>query len=67
MEINIPGLGILIFNIDKGYKRIWIWSQTDKDFICIEPVMRDKGGLVNDPEKIKPGETFSATFNLNLK
>lgn len=67
IEVNIPNLGKLILKVDKEYKRIWVWSQTDKDFICIEPVMRDKGGLVNDPEKIKPGETFSASFNLNLK
>lgn len=67
IEIDIPNLGTLTFNIDKKYKRIWVWSQTGKDFICIEPVMRDKGGLVNDPEKIRPKETFSITFNLNLK
>ena len=67
IEVNIPGLGVLTFNISKEYKRIWVWSMEGKDFICVEPVMRDKGGIITDPEKIKPGETHISSFNILLK
>jgi galactose mutarotase-like enzyme len=67
IEVNIPGLGVLVFNISKEYKRIWVWSMEGKDFICVEPVMRDKGGIITDPEKIKPGETHISSFNILLK
>jgi hypothetical protein len=29
--------------------------------------MRDKGGIITDPEKIKPGETHISSFNILLK
>lgn len=67
MEIGIPLHGTLVIEASKEYQKIWIWSQPGKDFICIEPVMRDKGGLVNDPEEIKPGEIFSANFNISFR
>ncbi len=67
MEVDIPGLGTLVFDISKEYKRIWVWSIKGKDFICIEPVMRDKGGIITDPEKIKPGEINTSSFNILLK
>lgn len=67
LRVEIPGLGTLILDVDATYKKIWVWSQPDKDFVCIEPVMRDSGGLVNDPERIKPGQRLSARLNLRLE
>ncbi len=67
LRVKIPSLGILVLTISKEYRKIWVWSMTDKDFICIEPVMRDKGGLVTDPEMVQPGETFSASMNVRLE
>ena len=67
MEVIIPNLGTLVFHVSKEYKKIWIWSQSGKDFICIEPVMRDPGGLIENPEKIKVGDTLSAYLSISLK
>lgn len=67
LEIEIPQLGTLVINPSAEYKKIWVWSQPEKDFICIEPMMRDKGGLTSDPEMISPGETFSMKVNYGLK
>jgi len=67
MEIEIPGLGTLSIEASPEYKKIWVWSMPEKDFICVEPVMRNKNGLINDPEKIKPKEKFSASIKFNLK
>jgi len=67
MKVIIPGLGTLIIDASPEYQKIWIWSLPGKDFICIEPVMRDVGGLVNDPEILKPQEVFVASINFNIK
>lgn len=67
MEVVIPNLGTLVIDASPLYKKIWIWSMPTKDFVCIEPVMRDAGGLVENPEKIKIKETFRASVNFKLK
>lgn len=67
MEIQIPDLGVLIFKISPEYKKIWVWSLSGKDFVCIEPVMRDKGGIITDPEIVKPHQKYSASLNVSFK
>ncbi len=67
LRIVIPSLGTLVMKVSPEYKRIWIWSLPDKDFVCIEPVMRDAGGLVDDPKLVLPGKTYSASLNLRLE
>ena len=67
MEVQIPNLGKLTFKVSPEYKKIWIWSQPGKDFICIEPVMRDVGGIIDDPEIVKSNQKFSANLNLSLE
>lgn len=67
IEVDIPGLGILVFEISEEYKRIWVWSQEGKDFICIEPVMRDKGGIISNPVIIKPGEKNIVSLKIIMK
>ena len=67
MEVLIPGIGTLVIDTSIEYEKIWIWSLPGKDFICIEPVMRDIGGLVDNPQMVKPKESYSASVNLSLK
>ncbi len=67
LEVYIPELGTLIFTIDKEYKKIWVWSMPDKDFVCIEPVMHDIGGIILEPTIIKPKESLTVSFNIKLK
>lgn len=67
LRIEIPDLGVLVFDVSKEYQKIWIWSEPGADFVCIEPVMRNPNGLVDDPEMIKPGETFTASLNIKLE
>lgn len=66
-EVEIPELGVLEFEASKEYHRLWIWSQENKDFVCVEPVMQDKGGIINNPEVIKTGEKLELFFNIKLK
>ena len=67
LKIDIPGLGTLIMDVSMEYQKIWIWSVPGEDFICIEPVMRNEGGLIDNPEMIKPGETLSGKVTLRLE
>ncbi len=66
LEILIPELGTLLLNVSMEYKKLWIWSVPGEDFFCVEPVMRDIGGLVSDPEMIHPGESFSASLTITF-
>lgn len=67
LQVTIPDLGTLILNYSKEYKKIWIWSESGKDFICIEPVMRDEDGITNDPEIIVSDDDFGARISIALK
>lgn len=67
IEIYIPKLGTLVITASKEYKRIWGWSQAERDFVCVEPVMNDKGGIITNPEKIKPKEKHISKINILLK
>lgn len=66
MEVLIPGIGTLHIDASAEYKNIWVWSLPDKDFICIEPVMRDDGGLVNNPEIVKSKQALNAYLKIWL-
>ena len=67
LRITLPDLGTLILSTSSEYERLWIWSLPDQDFVCIEPVMRDAGGLVDDPVLIQPGETLSTYVRFGLE
>lgn len=67
IRVTVPWLGILTLTASPEYQRIWVWSLPGKDFLCIEPVLRDVGGLVKNPVLVSPGETFSAQFNIKLE
>ncbi len=67
MRLIVPTLGTLVLTASPEYKKVWIWSKPDSDFICIEPVMRDEGGIVNDPRLIAPSDTISASLSVSLE
>jgi len=67
LRVIIPKLGTLIMDVSSEYKRIWIWSQPGKDFVCIEPIMRDNNGLLDDPEMVKPKESYVGRVNYRLE
>ncbi|MCE9541736.1 hypothetical protein K8R03_04255 [Candidatus Kaiserbacteria bacterium] len=67
MPVHIPSIGTLVLTASPEYRKVWIWSLPDKDFICIEPVMRDEGGLVRDPAYVEPGESLTGRFSIRLE
>ena len=67
LRVEIPGLGTIVMDISQEYKKIWIWTMPGEDFVCVEPVMRNPNGLVDDPEMVKPGEKVSGKVNYRLE
>ncbi|QFR39474.1 hypothetical protein A9Q91_04570 [Candidatus Gracilibacteria bacterium 28_42_T64] len=66
LTILIPGLGELILEVSLEYKKFWVWSLPGKDFVCIEPVMNDVGGLADNPIMLKSGEKNLNFMNIRL-
>lgn len=67
VKVFIPNLGELIIDARIEYEKIWIWSMPGKDFVCVEPVMRDKNGLIDNPSLIKPKNAFKSSVNFKLE
>ncbi len=67
LKIKLPGLGVLVMDVSIEYKKIWIWSLPGQDFVCIEPMMRIEGGLIDNPQMVDPGKTFSAKVDFWLE
>lgn len=67
LRIKIPDLGTLVMDVSIEYQKILIWSSLRHDSVCIEPVMRNDGGLIDDPEMVRPGETFSGKVTFRLE
>ncbi len=54
------------FNYDQAYKYIWIWSESEKDFICIEPVINNENGLIDNPLMIAVWESIENFVEYNI-
>jgi galactose mutarotase-like enzyme len=66
MQVLIPGLGLLRLRAAEAYRRLWVWSQPGKNFICLEPVMRDGGGIVTNPVLLNRNEAVMGRFRIGL-
>lgn len=64
LHIIFPEIGEMILHYSKEYERILVWSEEGKDFVCIEPVMRDPGGLVTNPHMVNPGEVYTGSISI---
>jgi galactose mutarotase-like enzyme len=67
LRLEIPKLGTIVLDVSQEYRKIWVWSLPGKDFVCVEPTMRDEGGLIDDPELIKPHQTLSGKVNFRME
>lgn len=67
ISFSIPGLGNIELELSEDYKRFWVWSMKDKDFVCVEPVMKDSGGIVTNPTLVAPWETNMNFMKISLK
>ncbi len=66
LTVRIPGHGTLTLHVSVEFKKIWVWSLPDEDFICVEPVMRDVNGIATDPELVAPGASVVGTLSIQF-
>ncbi len=67
LEINIPGLWTIVIEVSSSYKKFWVRSLPNKNFVCIEPVMWDEWNIVNNPKLIKPWCLDISFMKIDLK
>lgn len=66
LHIVIPWIGKLDISVSPDFQRLWIWSLPGKDFVCIEPVMSDAGGIVENPVVIPPNSDHTSFMRIAL-
>lgn len=52
LEIFIPDIGTIVIDVSSEYKKFWVRSLPNKDFICIEPVMWNEWDIVKNQLKL---------------
>lgn len=57
----------IVFEFDEIFEKIWLWSELEKDFICIEPVLRDENWLIDNPIMINPLQTLEFWMKIKIK
>jgi galactose mutarotase-like enzyme len=55
VSFTIPWVGTIELQLPPEFRRLWIWSLSDKNFVCVEPMMWDDGNIVQDPVKVPVG------------
>lgn len=67
IAFSIPKIGTIELELSEDYKKFWVWSMKDKDFICVEPVMNHEGGIATSPIFVPPWETNMNFMKISLK
>lgn len=52
-------------SFSKNYNNVWIRSESWKDFVCIEPVYKNKNAIIETPLLVKPWEEVK--FYIKIK
>ena len=55
IKFYIPDVWEVCLELSRDYKKFWVWSLPDKNFVCVEPVMGDEWTIVRNPVLIAPG------------
>jgi galactose mutarotase-like enzyme len=64
---TIPDIWEISLELSGDYKKFWVWSLEDKDFVCVEPVMNSVWWIVKTPVIVKPGETNHNWMKIMLR
>ncbi len=67
IHFSIPEIGEITLELSADYKKFWVWSLPEKDFICVEPVMNHEAGIVTSPIFVAPWETNINFMKISLK
>jgi galactose mutarotase-like enzyme len=67
VRARIPGLGTLSLTASPDYRRLWIWSMKDRNFVCIEPAMNHYDGLADTPVIVAPGKALESWLSIGFE
>lgn len=67
VKFTIPGVGTIELRLSREFRRLWIWSLPEKNFVCVEPVMWDDGNIARDPVMIPRGGKSENWIKIILK
>lgn len=49
------------------FKKFWLWSMENKNFVCVEPVVWDEGNISKNPIILKKWEILDSFFEIKLE
>ncbi len=65
-EVYIPGIGKLGLTFDSQFRNLWLWTEKDKWFVCIEPVVCHPSEWEEKALVLKYGENTRLQFSIEL-
>jgi len=66
VSFTIPWVGTIELQLSPKFRRLWIWSLPDRDFVCIEPVMWDDGNILQNPILIPAWEKSESAVRVRV-
>lgn len=66
-SFSVPGTWKITFSYDDSINNFWIWSLSEKDFVCVEPVCGNEGNIVRNPITLQSGEEFWGVLEIGLE
>lgn len=65
-KVFLPWIWEINMEFSSLFERVWLWSESWKDYVCIEPIMRDDPSILDNPYKIKVWETATLQVSYSI-
>lgn len=60
----LPGIGWCRMFVSPEYRFLRLWNPPGHESVCLEPLMRDEGGLITDPFLLPVGQSIELVYQL---
>jgi galactose mutarotase-like enzyme len=67
MKVIVPTIGTLTLTFDPKFKYLWLWSEKNKGFFCIEPVITHPKNRETEALQIQPNTEEEVSFSITLE
>ena len=67
ISIQLPSMPAYTLYIPPTFRYIWLWSEPQKDFVCIEPVTANPESILHEYMSIPPDTTQKVWFSISLE
>lgn len=66
LNFEIKNIWKITLKTSSEFKKFWIWSMKDKNFVCVEPVVWNEWNISKNPITIKSWDSFESFFEIKL-